>query len=120
MIGDFAPVLWALVIFQAKHFLVDFVIAPRHGLNGGERYFLPARLMHALLHSVGSFPAILLLGGWNPVLALVLAAEFVLVYHLIWGRNRLSARVPSFAPSLGGAEQFLHQLFYIAAVALLV
>jgi hypothetical protein len=120
MNGELAPVLWALVIFQVKHFLADFVLAPRHGLRGGERYLLAGRGVHALLHSVGSFPAILLLAGFDVLLAVFFVAELVLVYHLLWVRNWLGARDESAMVALTGAEQLVHQLSYLAVVALVV
>ena len=124
MNGEIAPLLWALTIFQAKHFLTAFVLQPRYALRGGERYVLPGRLIYALLHALGSFPAILLLAGWRIALPVAFVAELLLVYHLVWARDRLTARGAGADPSgsqvLFGLEQFLHQLFYLAAIALIV
>jgi len=121
MPDEMTLLLWALVILQAKHFLADFVLAPRYGLLRGDRYFLYARAVYALLHAVGSFPAILLLSGWNFALPCAFVAELVLVYHLAWGRQRLVASGLAAGETdqmaLSGAEQLLHQLFYLAVLA---
>jgi hypothetical protein len=115
------PLLWALVIFQMKHVLADFVLAARYGLRGDETYFSRGRLVYALLHAVGSFPAILLLAGWRGFLAAAFLAEIVLTYHLAWGhdglRGRQGASDTVSAAALTGGEQLLHQLFYLAVVA---
>ena len=124
MNDEIRPLLWALVIFQMKHVLTDFVLAARYSLRGGETYFSRARLIHALLHALGSFPAILLLAGWRGFLAAAFLAELLLAYHLAWGRDRLSGRQPSpdtvAAAALTGGEQLLHQLFYLVVIAVVL
>jgi hypothetical protein len=119
MPSEMTLTLWALVILQSKHFLADFVLAPRYGLREGERYFLAGRLIYALLHAAGSFPAILLLGGWRNAL-IASAVEFAFVFNLTFGASQASARgTPSARERTGllGAEQLLHQLFYLALLA---
>ena len=118
-----ALALWAFALFQAKHFLCDFVLAPRYGLYAGERHFELRRAVYALLHAAGSVPAVLLLDGVREALLIVPLLDFVLSYHLAAAQARLAARAPfSEAPlsqALAGFGQLLHQLFYLAAVAAL-
>jgi hypothetical protein len=123
MDGALGLVLWSLVIFQAKHSLVDFVLAPAYGLRGGPGYLDTGRLLHGMLHAAGSLPAVLLLTGSGTVIAGILLAEWVLTYQLAWGRDRgtLSPRLGTLVrpEAVIGTEQLLHQLFYIGAIALL-
>ena len=116
-------VLWSLAIFLAKHFLCEFVLAPHYGLRGASRYIDGPRLVLALLHGAGSAPAVLLLTGSGVAVATVLIAEVLLTYHLVWCRDRALTE-PRLAAALrpesvAGAEQLLHQLFYLAVIALL-
>jgi hypothetical protein len=124
MEGGLALVLWTLVIFQTKHALIDFVLQPRYDLRRGETYLQRARVVYAALHALGSLPAVLMLANSTTVLALAFGAELVLVYHAAWLRDRMMPRIGDpddvAATALFGAEQFLHQLFYIAAIALLI
>ena len=109
---------WALVILLTKHFLVDFVLEPHYRLRSGMGLVHSGRAVWSGLHAIGSLPAILLLAGASWWIAAALIAEFAAVYAMGWGRdnpalNDIAQR------TLTGTDQFLHQLFYVALVALL-
>ena len=118
-----ALALWALATFQAKHFFCDFVLAPRYGLDAGTRHWEPRRALYALLHAIGTVPAVLLLSGTGEALLIVPLLDLVLAYHLAVAQARLAARTPfneaPLSQALFGLSQLLHQLFYLGAVAAL-
>ena len=118
-----ALVLWALAIFQAKHFFCDFVLAPRYALLTGARHWELGRAIYALLHAAGSVPALLLLSDDVEALVVVALLDFVLAYHLAAAQTRLARRAPfdqaPLSSALAGLGQLLHQLFYLGVVAAL-
>lgn len=110
-------VLWALVVFQAKHFILDAVIEPNYRLRAGAGIVRPGWAIWALLHATGSLPAILLVASSVYWVAGIFVAEFILVYLLAWAREILTAvNIPQ--RTVSGVEQFLHQLFYLGVVAI--
>ena len=81
-------------------------------------------ILHAGLHAFGSVPALLILGPKAPWLAAIVGAEFLVHYHIDWLKERINKR---FALSrdkglfwaVFGADQFLHQMTYLAILAVL-
>ncbi|MCW5697732.1 MAG: DUF3307 domain-containing protein [Bauldia sp.] len=119
-----ALILLALAYLAAKHFVFDFVFQrPYHFFRNKGIYGHPAGFIHSGLHVIGSIPALFILNApvWAGVL--VLAAEFVIHYHLDWGKEQIERR---FQPAEAtrflflGADQLGHQLTYIGMVAALV
>jgi hypothetical protein len=114
-------VLWSLAIFQTKHALCDFVLLARYGLRSQEYYLQRRRLIYAALHALGSVPALLLLTSDAAILGTAFAVEIVITYHLAWLHERMIPRLRDdlLLNAFLGAEQFLHQLFYLLVIALL-
>ena len=109
---------WALVIVLTKHFLVDFVLEPHYRLRSGPGPLHVGRAVWSALHAVGSLPAVLLLADAPWLIAAAVLAEFILVYGLGWGRDNPALNAIA-QRALTGAEQLMHQLYYVALVVAL-
>ena len=121
--------LLALLLLQLKHFVGDFVTQTQYQLRYKSIYGHPAGLMHAAHHAIGSAAVMALLKACLPLpmpltlIAAVLAAEFVLHYHIDWAKEQL---IRPFVAAQGlaywaifGADQFLHQATYVAIAYIL-
>jgi hypothetical protein len=116
--------LWSLLAFEAKHFICDFVIQTAYQVRTKGIYGHPGGFIHAGTHALTSLPAIIVWGpSWQLILALVVA-EFLIHYHMDWFKEHLGKRMrwtvtdgPYWA--LFGADQFVHQLTYVAMLAIL-
>jgi len=113
-----------LLLLMLKHYICDFVVQTQYQLRYKGIYGHPAGLLHAGLHATGSAAVLIALkiAGLLPVsialLAALLAAEFVLHYHIDWGKEQankpLSKEEGTAYWALFGFDQFLHQATYIA------
>ncbi|WP_417524285.1 DUF3307 domain-containing protein [Marinovum sp.] len=119
-------VQWLLLLilgFQVKHLAGDYLLQTPFMLAGKGSYGHPGGLLHAAIHG-GLSAGLLAVAGvaFGVILGLALA-EIVLHYHLDWGKERwlrqraLTTAQPRFWMALG-ADQFLHQLTYLAMAAL--
>ena len=114
----------SLVLFQVKHFLCDFVLQTAYLYRNKGIYGHPAGFIHAGLHALGSLPAILLLTRAGGLAAVLVAAEFVIHYHVDWlkiyidHRFRLTVQRRAYWV-IFGADQLIHQLTYTAFLAIL-
>jgi hypothetical protein len=117
-------VLLLLLLLVLKHFICDFVVQTQYQLRYKGIYGHPAGLLHAGLHATGSAAVLIGLGVAGllsisiALLAALLAAEFVLHYHIDWGKEQV---VKPFVEEQGtaywaifGFDQFLHQATYVA------
>ncbi len=116
-------VLLTLLLLQVKHFVCDFVTQTPYQLRYKGIYGHPAGLVHAGLHMVGSAIVLIALKvamplpGSMTLLGVLLAAEFVLHYHIDWGKEQV---VKPLAEGQGtaywaifGFDQLLHQATYV-------
>ena len=116
--------LLLLLLLLLKHFLCDFVLQTPYQLRYKGIYGHPAGLLHAGLHAVGSAAVLvaLTIAGMLPasiaLVAMLCAAEFVLHYHIDWGKEQ--ANKPFLKEqgtaywTLFGFDQLLHQATYVA------
>lgn len=117
--------LAALGLFQVKHMFADFFLQTPMMLKDRGMYLHAGRALHCAVHAVGSVLCMVLLGVPAAVLALVVAAEWVVHYHIDWGKGRWSD-VKGHGPNHAGywrafgADQMLHQLTYLAMLWALV
>jgi len=115
--------LLTLLLLQVKHFVCDFVTQTPYQLRYKGIYGHPAGLVHAGLHVIGSAIVLLALKVAVPLpaqftlLGVLLAAEFVLHYHIDWGKEQV---VKPLAEGQGmaywaifGFDQLLHQATYV-------
>jgi hypothetical protein len=119
----FFTLLTLLVLLEIKHFLFDFVFQSPYQLENKGVYGHPGGLLHAGLHA-GATAVILAVFAFQPALLLaVVAGEFVVHYHLDWGKEKirqLAARPDdAFTWRMVGLDQLLHHLTYIAIAAVL-
>jgi Protein of unknown function (DUF3307) len=116
-------VLLALLAFQAKHFLCDFVLQTRWQIEAKKTYLKPGGLVHAGLHAALSVPALLLLAAAPAMLIAIPLGEFVLHYHLDWAKARIDGAA-GWTPRdrsywvVFGLDQLMHQLTYVAIIAI--
>jgi|GEM_PF-99029 len=116
--------LWSLVLFEVKHFLCDFVLQTAYLYRNKGIYGHRAGFIHAGLHALGSLPAILLLSRDPGLIAAILAAEFLIHYHVDWSKLYLDKHFrlginQSLYWAIFGADQLLHQLTYVGILAVL-
>jgi hypothetical protein len=118
-------VLAALGLFQLKHYFCDFVTQTQRQLGAKGNYGHLGGIEHAGLHAIGSIPALLVLTTALPIIALAVAAEFVVHYHIDYFKARIDRRFafrntsrPYWA--VFGFDQLLHQATYLTLTTLLV
>src|SRR5215469_9055802 len=118
-------VLLALALFQLKHFACDFALQTPRQIRAKGNYGQLAGLEHAGLHAMASLPALLVLTQSAALIAVVIAGEFVVHYHVDFSKARIdkwwnfsSHSTPYWI--VFGFDQLLHQLTYLAIVFLLM
>jgi hypothetical protein len=114
-------ILLALVVFQLKHFLCDFVLQNSYQIRNKGVYLHTGGLIHAGLHALGSLPALLIVTGTPSLIAALLAAEFVIHYHTDWAKARIDSRLrlndtSTLYWTIFGSDQLVHQLTYLGMV----
>ena len=112
-------VLIALVLFQIKHYLCDFVLQTQSQVMAKGTYGALGGLRHAGLHALGSIPALYVLTSSPLVILALIAFEFVVHYHVDFTKARVDAtRGWTVADQqywiVFGLDQFIHQLTYLA------
>jgi len=113
--------LAALLLFQLKHWVFDFLLQTTYQLRNKGKFGHPGGLIHAGGHALGSIPVLLLMSpGRNWIIGLAVA-EFVVHYLCDWVKERMNRTQGwtmenrEFWLALG-ADQAFHQLTYIAMV----
>jgi hypothetical protein len=125
MSPDIALLFWGLVLFESKHFLCDFVLQTSYQAVNKGTYGHPGGLIHAGLHFLGSIPAILLLTRSPLLIGALLFGELLVHYHADWLKEQINrARGLGYEHMLFwvvfGADQFVHQMTYVIALAVIV
>ncbi len=107
-----------LVLLQVKHFLFDFVWQTPYQLANKGSWGHPGGILHSGLHALATLVVLLLLGLSPGLILAVALAEFVVHYHLDWGKEQFVRR---FVDGQGagfwraiGFDQMMHQLTYLA------
>lgn len=111
-------ILIALVLFQVKHLIADFVLQTPYQLANKGRYGHPGGILHSGIQVGGTLAVLLWAGLLWLTIATVLVVEFLIHYHLDWAKEKLGqifALDTSKAPYwwLFGVDQTLHQLTYV-------
>jgi hypothetical protein len=117
-------VFWGFVLFEAKHFVCDFVLQTPYQYRNKGIYGHPGGFVHAGLHATGSLPAVLMFTEAVWLIAAILAAEFVVHYHVDWLKEQINKRFGLTLDSalfwmVFGADQLTHQLTYGVMLAVL-
>jgi hypothetical protein len=118
-----ATILWAMLAFQLKHFLCDFVLQTQTQAQKKGFYANIAGITHAGTHVIGSIPALLILGADLRMIVVLLIGEFLVHYHTDWlkartDRERAAAGQDHVFWMMFGLDQLIHQLTYIAMIYL--
>lgn len=114
-------ILLAMLVFQVKHFLCDFVLQTYDLVRNKGKYLHPAGLLHAGLHVVGSLPALLILTHVPQTIAVLLAGEFLVHYHTDWTKAQVDGWLRlndqnSLYWAIFGTDQLVHQLTYVGMI----
>ncbi len=118
-------ILILLSLLQIKHMFADYFLQTRIMLEGRGAYLHLGRALHALVHAVGSLICLVFLGT-PPWLTLALvAAEWIAHFHIDWGKAAFKENKAYGPADAGfwrafGVDQLLHQLTYVAMVAVWV
>lgn len=118
---DVTSALILLVLLEIKHLFADYFLQTPQMLSNRGQYVHAGRALHCVVHVIGSGIAMLLVGVPAGALALVLMAEWLVHYHIDFGKGIWSNRMghgPADASywRAFGVDQFLHQVTYVAMV----
>ena len=114
-------VLILLVLFQIKHMFADYFLQTPRMLTGRSDYLHVGRAQHAGVHAIGSIPVLAIVGTPAGALIALIIAEWVVHFHIDWGKARYS-EAKGYSPAdagfwrAAGFDQALHQLTYVAMV----
>lgn len=115
--------LLLLVLLELKHFLFDFVFQSLYQVRNKGTYGHPGGLLHSGLHVLGTAVALAVVAPPPAIFAAILVGEFVVHYHVDWSKEQIMRRTggvqDAFFWRMMGLDQFLHQLTYVAIVAIL-
>lgn len=119
-----ALLFWSLVLLETKHYVCDFVLQTAYQYRNKGIYGHPGGLIHAGLHIMGSIPALLVMTQTAWLIAAILAAEFVVHYHVDWLKEQFNKRLELTVDGsrywvVFGADQLTHQLSYVIILAVL-
>ena len=119
-------VVVAITYLLFKHMIGDFFLQkPYQFLNKGV-YGHPGGILHSAIHCVLSIPVFAILPASSvAVAASIIGAEFLIHYHLDWGKEKIITKFDWTTNTQGfwsatGVDQLLHGLTYIAMVWVLL
>lgn len=121
---DVTAALILLVLFQVKHMFADFFLQTPIMLGGRSVYVHVGRALHCLIHVLGSALVLVLLGIPVGVFATLIVAEWIVHYHIDYGKgvwSEWAGHSPQDASywRAFGVDQALHQVTYVVMVAVL-
>jgi hypothetical protein len=116
-----AVALCALLAFEIKHFLGDFVLQTAWQVRTKGTYGHIGGIVHSGIHIVASIPALIVLGVAAKAAAAILIVEFLVHYHMDWTKATIDRVYQWGAQSqrywiLFGVDQLVHQLTYLGIV----
>ena len=115
-------ILVAFLFLNIKHFVCDFPFQSDYQVRTKRIYGHPGGIWHSGLHALATMPVFLLLKPAFGVAFVIVAAEFVLHYHIDWVKDRVVTKY-DWQPKdrsywhAFGADQLLHNLTYVGVVA---
>ncbi len=118
-------VLIASALLLAKHFVADFPLQTANMLANKGTYGHMGGITHAAIHAGLSVPILMLFTGKLGLILALAVAEFIVHYHIDWGKETLTKRL-RLTPvdrtfwALIGLDQLAHHLTLIAMVWALV
>lgn len=111
--------LIVILILLFKHLVCDFFLQTAYQYRNKGIYGHPGGLLHAGLHVLGTAFLFLYVNPGPKVVALILAGEFVVHYHIDWAKEQIVKRLQLTTEDSGfwwalGVDQFLHGATYVA------
>ncbi len=121
----FAAVLAVLVVLELKHFICDYPLQTAYELRNKGKYGHLGGILHAATHAAGTAVSFLIVPPTLLLGAALLAADFLVHYHIDWSKEQILRRLRLTAADAGfwwgiGADQLLHHLTYLAIAGTLV
>ncbi len=119
------PLLVLIAAFQCKHFICDGPLQTKAMVLSKAIYGQKLGLAHSLIHGLGT-ALVLAISGAGAVLTLGLAClDFMIHYHVDFFKENIVKRAgwtPKDSPFWWAlsADQTLHQLTYLALVAMVI
>ena len=120
--GEAAMVLSAIAYLLVKHAFADFILQTEAQRRDKGNYGATGGLTHSLTHIVLTAPVFAIFPvAVTGIIATLLAAEFVLHYHIDWTkeqivrRNDWTSRDTPFWWAIG-IDQLLHGLSYVGLI----
>ena len=117
-------VLWLLVAFIFKHYIVDFMLQSRAMVENKHKYRDYHGWLHAGLHGLATW--LIILHVAHPVAAFVLALMDTVAHHFFdWFKMNVGKEEKFEPTDYGfwqaiGIDQLCHYLTYIVIVAIIV
>jgi uncharacterized membrane protein HdeD (DUF308 family) len=112
--------LAAITYLLVKHAVADFILQTDLIFRQKGKYGAPGGLLHAFIHILLTAPVFWLFpGGGLGLAATLLAAEFLVHYHIDWTKEQI-VRLEGWTPKDNrfwwaiGIDQLLHGLTYVA------
>jgi hypothetical protein len=117
--------LLVFVVLQTKHFICDYPLQTLWMIKNKGTYGHPGGIIHSGIHALATTTAFLILTPTLLVGLGIMAGEFLLHYHIDWGKEQIIRRAHVTATDREfwwaiGFDQLLHHLTYIAIAAVLI
>ena len=114
-------ILLLLFLLQIKHMFADYFLQSGRMLQGRGQYLHMGRAQHCLVHAIGSAICLVIVGSPAWFILAIIALEWVVHFHIDWGKGAYSAAKAHGPAHAGywrafGFDQLLHQLTYIAMI----
>ena len=113
--------LLILAALQLKHLLADYFFQTNYMVLNKGKYGHLGGLLHSGLHVAFSLAVLLVAGVPLGVVALLCGAEFIVHYHIDWGKEAIGKHFVLSPDTINfwrlhGADQALHQLTYLGMI----
>ena len=117
-------ILGLFAALQLKHFICDYPLQTRYQLVNKGTYGHPGGILHSGIHVVGTALVLMLVSPALAVVALILAGEFVIHYHVDWSKAQVMKSTnwtsnDAYFWWAIGADQLMHHLTYLGIIAIL-
>ncbi len=124
MFDKVSLLLIALAVLATKHVVFDFFLQSLEQIKNKQIYGHPDGLLHAAGHALGTCLAFFIITPPLVVGIAIVAAEFVIHYHIDWLKEQIVYRMKLLPEQKQfwwalGIDQWLHQVTYLGIGAVL-
>jgi hypothetical protein len=114
-----------LVWLQVKHFIADYLLQSPWIIAGKGHLDRPGGYAHAVVHIIGTAPALIYVGLGGGLIALLLAAEFIIHFTVDHIKALQARKEPQSLASarfwaMHGADQLAHHLTYSGIIFIVI